>query len=48
MVKSRSLAVNIYRDSLKSNKDQCLDLSNILQLLKMIDSEVKSSRLNSV
>ncbi len=47
MVKFRSLAMN-YRDSLKSNKDQCLDLSNILQLLKMIDSEVKSSRLNSV
>jgi hypothetical protein len=33
--------------SSKSNKDQCLDLSNILQLLNIIDSEVKS-RLNSV
>ena len=47
MVKFRSLAMNIY-NSLKSNKHQCLDLSNILQLLKIIDSEVKSSRLNSV
>jgi hypothetical protein len=33
--------------SSKSNKDQCLDLSNILQLLYIIDSEVKS-RLKSV
>jgi hypothetical protein len=40
--KFRSLAM-----SSKSNKDQCLDLSNILQLLNIIDSEVKS-RLKSV